>query len=148
VLNCLIVNSNLAIDNFTMEKDYDMNTTKIISENKNAVEKYMNAFEKGHSLKVLSCLTDDVVWILLGVFHLKGKKEFEGEIRNDAFQGDPEIKVTRMTEENDVVIAEGSVRIQKKNGEFVNLAFCDVFEMQNEKIKKLTSYLMEVKETN
>jgi len=113
--------------------------------NKKTVEAYMNAFEKGDHLKVLSCLTDDVVWILPGVFHLKGKKEFEGEIRNDAFQGDPIITVTRITEENEVVIVEGSVRTQKKSGEFMNLVFCDVFEMQSGKIQKLTSYLMEVK---
>jgi ketosteroid isomerase-like protein len=90
-----------------------MNTTEIVSENKKTVESYMNAFEKGDRVKVLSCLTDDVVWILPGI-HLKGKKEFEGEIRNDAFQEDPEIKVTRMTGESDVVIAEGSVRARKK----------------------------------
>lgn len=125
-----------------------MNSTRIISENKKTVETYMNAFEKGDRIKVLSCLTDDVVWILPGVFHLKGKKEFEGEIRNDAFQGDPEITVTRMTGENDIVIAEGSVRAQKKSGDFINLAFCDVFEMQNGKIQSLISYLMEIKETN
>lgn len=107
-----------------------MNAAKTISANKKTVETYMSAFEKGDRLNVLSCLADDVVWILPDIFHLKGKKEFEGEIRNDAFQGDPEIKVTRMTEENNVVIAEGSVRTQKKSGEFINLAFCDVFEMQ------------------
>lgn len=122
-----------------------MNTTEIVSENKKTIELYMNAFEKGDHVKVLSCVTDDVVWIIPGVFHLKGKKEFEDEIRNDAFQGDPEITVTRMTEENDVVITEGSVRAQKKSGEIINLTFCDVFEMQNRKIQKLISYLMEIK---
>jgi ketosteroid isomerase-like protein len=116
-----------------------------ISSNKKTVGKYMTAFEKGDRLEVLSCLTNDVEWILPGAFHLKGKKEFEGEIRNDAFQGNPVIKVTRMTEENNVVITEGSVRTQKKSGEWINLVFCDVFEMQNGKIKNLTSYLMEVK---
>lgn len=119
-----------------------------MSENKKTVESYMNAFEKGDRQRVLACLTDDVVWILPGVFHLKGKKEFEGEIRNDAFQGDPEITVTRMTEENDIVITEGSVRAQKKSGEFINLTFCDVFEMQNGKIQRLISYLMEIKGNN
>lgn len=121
---------------------------KIMSKNKETVETYMKAFENGDRSKVLSCLTDDVVWILPGVFHRKGKKEFESEIRNDAFQGDPEITVTRMTEENDIVIAEGSVWAQKKSGEFINLTFCDVFEMQNGKIQKLISYIMEVKGTN
>ncbi|HEX9252248.1 MAG TPA: nuclear transport factor 2 family protein [Ignavibacteriaceae bacterium] len=116
-----------------------------MSKNKNTVAAYMSAFEKGDRSKILSRLTDDVVWILPGVFHLKGKKEFEGEIRNDAFQGDPEIKVIRMTEEDNIVVAEGFVRTQKKDGDFINLSFCDVFEMENEKIKKIISYLMETK---
>ncbi len=116
-----------------------------MSANKRIVELYMNAFEKGDKEVVLSCLAENVEWILPGVFHLKGKKEFEGEIRNDAFQGDPEIEVIRMTGEDDIVFAEGSVRAQKKNGEFIKLTFCDVFEMRNGKIQKLISYPMEIK---
>ena len=50
-----------------------------------------------------------------------------------------------MTEENDVVVAEGSVRTQKVDGEFLNLRFCDVFVMYNGKIRQLISYPMEVK---
>ena len=50
-----------------------------------------------------------------------------------------------MTEENDVVIAEGSVRAQRRDGAILLLAMCDVFEMRGHKIRRLTSYLMEVK---
>ena len=47
-----------------------------------------------------------------------------------------------MTEENDVVIAEGAVRTKKSDGTVINLVFCDVFEMRDGKIRKLISYLM------
>jgi len=127
----------LLINNFT-------GTTKM-SENKKTIETYMHAFEKGDNQKVLSCLTDDVVWVLPGAFNLAGKKAFEDEIRNEAFQGDPVITVTRMTEENDVVVTEGYVRTQKKSGEFINLTYCDVFEMQGRKNSKINFILMEVK---
>ena len=43
------------------------------------------------------------------------------------------------------VVAEGSVRAQKRDGGALSLRFCDVFEMQAGKIKRLTSYLMEMK---
>jgi hypothetical protein len=33
-----------------------------------------------------------------------------------------------MTEEDDVVVAEGSVRTQRVDGGFLNLRFCDVDE--------------------
>ena len=50
-----------------------------------------------------------------------------------------------MVEENDVVIAEGRVRVERKDGGFLNAVFCDVFAMTDAKIKRLTTYLAEVK---
>ena len=117
----------------------------MITENKKAVEKYMDGFNKSDHKQILSCLTDDVEWILPGVFHLKGKDEFDKEIENPAFVGRPTIVVTRMIEENNIVIAEGTVRANKRDSGILNLIFCDVFEMKISKIKKLISYLMEVK---
>ena len=116
-----------------------------MTENKKTVEKYMEGFNKSDHKQILSCLTDDVEWILPGVFHLKGKDEFDKEIENPAFEGKPEIVLTRMIEENNIVIAEGTVRAKKKDAEFINLIYCDVFVMKNGLIKQLTSYLMEVK---
>jgi ketosteroid isomerase-like protein len=48
-------------------------------------------------------------------------------------------------EEADVVVAEGSVRTQRREGDRLNLRFCDVFVMKAGKIQHLTSYLMEIK---
>jgi ketosteroid isomerase-like protein len=93
----------------------------------------------------LSCLTDDVEWEMPGAFGLVGKDAFDKEIENDAFVGSPTITITRMIEENDVVIAEGTVRCQKKDGGFLNAMFCDAFTMQNAKIKRLITYLAELK---
>lgn len=117
-----------------------------MSRNKQTVQRYMDAFTKSDHAEALSCLTDDVEWVIPGAFHLTGKVAFDKEIENDAFVGSPTIRVTRMTEEHDVVVAEGSVRSAKRDGGLLNADFCDVFEMQNAKIRRLTSYLMEIKE--
>ena len=117
-----------------------------MSINKQTIQNYMDGFNALDHAKILSCLTEDVEWILPGAFHLKGKEAFDKEIENEAFTGKPIIHVTRMTEENDVVVAEGRVRCEQKIGGWLNLVFCDVFIMQSAKIKKLISYLMEVKE--
>jgi uncharacterized protein len=114
--------------------------------NKQTVQKYMEAYARTHHPDILSCLTDDVEWLVPGAFHIKGKAAFDSEIEGADFAGNPAIKVSRMTEEQDVVIAEGSVRTPRKDGSFLNLVFCDVFVMRDEKIQQLTSYLMEVKE--
>lgn len=116
-----------------------------MSANKKTVERYLDGFRKGDHDQILSCLTEDVIWDLPGAFHLVGKEAFDREIENPAFQGHPEIAVSRTTEENDVVIVEGTVRAQKASGEVLNLAFVDVFEMRNGKICRLISYLMEIK---
>jgi ketosteroid isomerase-like protein len=76
---------------------------------------------------------------------LIGKEAFDKEIENDAFVGSPTIDVTRMTEENDIVVAEGSVRVQRSTGGFLSAVFCDVFLMQRGKIKRLISYFVELK---
>ena len=117
-----------------------------MSASKQTVQKYMQAFARSDHAAVLSCLTEDVEWVVPGAFHLIGHAAVDKEIENDAFVGSPTIKVTRMTEEHDVVVAEGSVRCAKKDGGFLNAVFCDVFEMRGEKIRRLTSYLMELKE--
>lgn len=105
----------------------------------------MEGFRKSDHEQILSCLTDEVEWDMPGAFHLVGKGAFDKEIENDAFVGRPTITIIRMVEENDVVIAEGKVRVKKKGGGFLNAVFCDVFVMTNARIKRLTSYLIEVK---
>ena len=115
-----------------------------MSVNKATVEKYMDGFRLGDHALVLSCLTDDVVWHMPGFFRLVGKEAFDKEIENDAFVGRPAIAITRVTEENDVVVAEGSVRSQRRDGGVLNAVFCDVFVMRRGKIAELISYLMEV----
>ncbi len=116
-----------------------------MSPNKMTVQKYMDGFNSSDHEQILSCLTDNIEWIMPGVFHLAGKNAFDKEIENDAFTGSPTIKVTRMTEENNVVIAEGAVRCARRDGGFLNAVFCDVFAMENTKIKILTTYLAELK---
>ena len=98
-----------------------------MSLNKRTVEKYIEGFNQSDHARILSCLTDDVEWIMPGTFHLSGKQAFDREIENDAFTGRPVVTITRMVEENDVVIAEGTVRAEFKAGGFLNAAYCDAF---------------------
>jgi uncharacterized protein len=116
-----------------------------MTHNKRTVETYMEGFRNTDRSQILSSLTDDVEWGIPGVFRVQGKDEFNEHIVDDGFVDRPAITVTRLTEENDVVVAEGFVRTQRTDGAFVNLAFCDVFEMQDGKIRRLISYLMEAK---
>jgi ketosteroid isomerase-like protein len=116
-----------------------------MSRNKETVDRYMEGFRRGDHAMILSCLTDDVVWDMPGVYHHVGKAEFDKEIQNEAFTGLPAITILRVVEEHDVVVAEGAVRAEKKAGGFLEAVFCDVFVMKDGLVQQLTSYLMEVR---
>jgi ketosteroid isomerase-like protein len=116
-----------------------------MTENKRRVERYIDGFNKSDHEQILSCLTEDVEWDMPGAFHLVGKIAFDKEIENEAFVDSPRVTITRMVEENDVVVAEGQVRAKRKDGGHLEAVFCDVFAMTNAKIKRLTTYLAEVK---
>jgi len=116
-----------------------------MTENKKTVERYLDGFNKSDHAQILPCLTEDVEWEMPGAFYLVGKAAFDQEIENEAFVGRPTITTVRMVEENDVVIAEGRVRAKRKDGGVLNAVFCDVFVMTNARIKRLTTYLAEVK---
>lgn len=111
---------------------------------KQVVEKYLEGFNAGDHPKILSCLTEDVVWIMPGVYRKEGISEFAGEIHNEAFTGLPVITVIRLVEEGNIVIAEGAVTCQLKTGAILDLVFCDVFHFEHGLIKQLTSYIMQV----
>src|SRR5688572_10740265 len=99
-----------------------------MSANKDTVRKYIDGFNKGDHDQILSCLTDDIEWLMPGAFRLAGKDAFDGEIENPATPGRPTVQITRMIEQTDVVVAEGTVRVAWKDGGFLNAVFCDVFE--------------------
>ena len=111
-----------------------------MSRNKYTVQRYIDGFRAGDHEQILACLTDDVVWDMPGWFHKEGKAAFDAEIENEAFTGKPKIELSRLTEEDDVVIAEGSVLAQWKDGGFLEAVFCDVFEMRDGLIRRLVTY--------
>jgi ketosteroid isomerase-like protein len=113
--------------------------------NKETIETYMDGFRNTDRTKILSCLADDIEWVVPGAFHVRGKDDFAKHIVDDGFVGYPEITVSRLIETDDVVVAEGSVRAPRRDGTFLDLVFCDLFDVRNGKIRRLISDLMETK---
>jgi uncharacterized protein len=113
-----------------------------MTENKKTVQKYMDGFMASDHAMILSCLTDDITWEMPGMIHLSGKESFDNEIENDNFEGSPTIQIIRMVEEDNVVVAEGAVQCRMKEGGMLDALFCEIFQMDNGKIKKLTTYQM------
>ena len=119
-------------------KQHSINMT----DQKQTVEKYMDGFRTTDHTKILSCLTDSVIWEMPGYFYHQGKEAFDKEIENPNADGHPDITITRLVEEGNIVIAEGAVKAKMKDGNTLDAVFCDVFHFNSGKISKLTTYLM------
>jgi ketosteroid isomerase-like protein len=117
-----------------------------VSRHKEVVETYFEGFRRGDHQQILACLTDDVVWDLPGYRHLTGKEAFDREIENEDFVGHPTLTVDRLIEEGDAVVAIGNGEAAHKSGAVHRFAFCDVFTFAGEKMRRVESYLVPLKE--
>jgi ketosteroid isomerase-like protein len=70
----------------------------------------------------------------------RGKAAFDDAIENDATPGLPDIQLTRLVEEGDVVVAEGAVKAALREGGQIDALFCDVFHFRGDKICRLVTY--------
>jgi len=117
-------------------------TKNSMTDQKKTVEKYMDGFRHTDHEKILSCLNDDVIWEMPGFFYHEGKAAFDKEIENPNADGHPDIAITRLVAEGNIVVAEGTVKAKMKDGNKLDAVFCDIFHFTNGKISKLSTYLM------
>jgi uncharacterized protein len=110
-----------------------------MSPNKKIIEAHLAATDRS---KAAEFLAEDVEWIewadgvpASGV-RTRGKAAF---VQN---YGDDELRteITRMTEEDNVVIVEGIARVHKKDGRNFAVRFCNIFELENGKIQRKSSF--------
>ena len=111
-----------------------------MTDRKRVVERYIEGFRTGDHDMILGCLTDDVGWEMPPLFSLSGIEAFEGAIHNDATPGLPDIQLTRLVEEGDVVVGEGAVQAAIRDGGRLDALFCDVFHFRGDKICRLVTY--------
>lgn len=110
-----------------------------MSANKTLVKKYLTTTDKS---KLGELLADDVEWVEWadGVPHsgaiTRGK---EAHIKN---YGDDELRdeIHRLTEEGNVVVAEGTAHVTKKDGARLSVRYVDIFDVEHGKIKRKASF--------
>lgn len=113
--------------------------------NKAFVEKMDMAFSAGDTGFIISHMHNDVVWEMVGDSIFSGKKEVEKIIASMGEASLPEITQTRITAEANRVVAEGFVRATTKEGSPFEAAYCDCYVLEDGKIRKLRTYLVELK---
>lgn len=123
-----------------------------MSENKRVIEKYRDCFRRGDRDGVGSWLAEDVEWIewadgfaASGVPR-RGKSAFVENISEPPGGWPLQMETIRMTEEDNVVVVEGTVRVPLKDGTLFKVQACNIFEMENGKVKRLSSWTAEARD--
>lgn len=110
-----------------------------MSPNKNLVERYLATQDKS---KLAPLLADDVVWVEWGNgvppsgVVTRGKEAYIQNYGDDNLRSE----IHRLTEESGVVVAEGTAHVTKKDGGALAVRFCDIFELENGRIKRKSSF--------
>ena len=124
--------------------------TKVIASEDcgNSPKKYLPrkltiAFAKGNSKFILSNITDDIRWNIIGNTFVQGKDNFAAAL--ERMKNDPAIELTmhHIATHGKAGAVNGTIKL--KNGK--TRAFCDVYEFRGAKgtsIKEITSYVIEV----
>jgi len=113
-----------------------------MSAQEQTVHRYMDGFRRSDHETILSCLTDDVTWIIHGFRTTQGKSEFDSEIENPAFEGSPQLEVDRTVEDGNVVVVTGTgVGHHRESGPF-RFAYNDLFTFQDDLIAQVDSYVV------
>ncbi len=104
------------------------------------VKKYIDGFREGDSQKTLSCLTDDVTWNIYGHKSLRGLDQFAAELKNDAFEGNPELQILNFVENANTVAIQGSGRVKQRGGDWLPFVFSEFFVFTSGKVETLDTY--------
>lgn len=113
-----------------------------MSVRKDVVETYFDGFRRSDHELILACLTDDVVWDIVGFIRVVGKEAFDAEIEHEDAAGSPTLIVERVVEEADTVVAIGKGEGEVKSGERHRFAYCTVFTFSDTKISRVDSYVV------
>ncbi len=90
---------------------------------------------------MLPMLTEDVErWEVGQPKRTRGKKEFEEEMAPGPNVVRLQNDITRMIEEGNVVVSEGTVQVSQQDGKVLHVQYCDVWEFEGEKVKRITAY--------
>ena len=114
-----------------------------MSPNKAVIHAYFDAFNRANPDRIRSLLAEGATWDIprthLGSGHAVGRDAFVQEALKSP--AGTLSTITRLVEEGDLVVAEGTVTTTTPDGSPFHLLFCDVFHLRDARITHLTSYL-------
>lgn len=110
---------------------------------KEFLKEFNTAFAKGDSDFLAECVTDTIVWDIIGDKKMEGKEKFVGELEKMKAAKASELILDRILSHGKEGAVSGIMKME--NGK--NYAFSDFYEFsgaKGEKVKAITSYVIEI----
>ena len=116
--------------------------------NKETIQQVIDAFDNNDVDSILDLVTDDVEWHMLGDQVISGKDKLR-----EFFSKNAGMKLLSSTKdhiiiEGDRAAVDGHVQCAGKNGEMADMYYCDVYELEKGKVKKIVSYTINKRKTS
>lgn len=115
---------------------------------KEIVSQVIDAFDNNDVEKILSFFADDVQWTMMGssITVMNGKNEV-----NQFLGGMEDVKMVSSTKDHivadgNIAAVDGLIQCKGKDGNEMAMYYADFYELENDKVKKLTSYIVDKKE--
>jgi len=109
-------------------------------ENQALFEKVLQTFDNNDSDGLIALVTDDFEWQMLGDQTIKGKDQLEklfADTGNTEMVGcTKEMKIL----EGNKAACNGIVTMKNGNGDEFEMYYCDLFEFENGRLKKIVTY--------
>jgi uncharacterized protein len=108
--------------------------------NSETIHNVIDAFDNNDVDTILSLVTDDAEWHMLGDQVISGKEEMR-----EFFSKNAGMKMLSSTKdhiiiEGDRAAVDGNVQCIGKNGLVMDMYYCDVYELEKGRVKKIVSY--------
>jgi limonene-1,2-epoxide hydrolase len=104
--------------------------------NKHLINKIIDAISTENGKLYLNHLADDIKWNIVGMPVIKGKKEVLETIKELKLENFSSDKIKN-------IVAEGEFVVVESSGKTASNYFCDIYQLKNEKIQELTSYIVD-----
>ena len=120
-----------------------------MSRNLETIHTYPDGFRTNDHDRILSCLTDDIVWTVFGAFRLSGKEAYDAAIDGaPEFIDPPTLEVVRMVEQGDVVMAELTGMARRAEGGEMRMSMAEVFVLCDGKTAERRAWVVVLEEND
>ena len=111
--------------------------------NKKIVENIIKAYTDNNLREFINYVDNDIEWNIVGMPIIKGKNEFLNAVCSLELKNFSSSTIKNIISEGEFVVVESTVTREEKLDKTKFLAYCDIYTIKNNKINKLTSYLVD-----